>query len=447
MKEMATNNNPRAALTEESESTRLIIKAYIDPEHNWDKESSYICCCIPSDWVLVEGASKPMNSSMSTVILLLNNMIGSGILAQAYVFMSTGIALASFEYALFGIIVFLGVHLLVKSAIQLQMFDYGEVADACLGPRGELVVDLSIFIGSVGGIAAYIIIIGTLANNIAAEINGTNPWYLRSSYLSFAVISLFVIPLCLIRKFGHLAVISYASIGAVTSVMLLVVLFGVGQGQEDINTDTLTWVSATGFLNTMGTVIFAFGYINAVFHALTTMRNPDSDRFAYICALTTYLGVCMCYVTGLVGYYCFRSSTNSDILENFSGVVGTTFKIIIILHLVLYIPGDFVIMRHSLFKLMGAEAETTSDKLYIVSTTTLLILITMLANTINHYSASGLALTLELTGGISGSILNFVLPGLFAMVSLKNTNDYYIGLFLVLFGACVMVTVITMSFT
>jgi hypothetical protein len=58
-----------------------------------------------------------------------------------------------------------------------------------------------------------------------------------------------------------------------------------------------------------------------------------------------------------------------------------------------------------------------------------------------------LALTLELTGGISGSILNFVLPGLFAMVSLKNTNDYYIGLFLVLFGACVMVTVITMSFT
>lgn len=52
------------------------------------------------------------------------------------------------------------------------------------------------------------------------------------------------------------------------------------------------------------------------------------------------LGGLFCYGTGMVGYLSFREATEGDILDNFTGVVASGFKVMVVMHLVLYIPNE-----------------------------------------------------------------------------------------------------------
>lgn len=58
---------------------------------------------------------------------------------------------------------------------------------------------------------------------------------------------------------------------------------------------------------------------------------------AAACVLT---GAILCYCTGIAGYMAFRSTTQGDILDNFSGPMAACFKVVVVLHLIMYIPGD-----------------------------------------------------------------------------------------------------------
>ena len=384
--------------------------------------ASYVCCIIPSSWVLLDESEHPDNSNISTLFLLLNNMIGSGILAQAYVFMTAGIAVTTASYLVTGVVIYMGTDMLIRSAEEASVFEYGELARECLGWWGETLVDTAVLISTIGGLVAYVIILGSLANSVASQFF-PSAWYTQAWCLSSALVLVLVAPMCLIRRFGHLAEVSYASIAAVASVMLLVVVYGPTAGIENRD-DHLVWYSESGYFSTIGTVVFAFGYINALFPALKGMRRAEPRLLTRISALTCVVGGCMCFVTGIVGYWSFRSSTSDNIIENFTGVAGNVFKVVIILHLILYIPADFVIMRHSAFKLVGADAEHSPDHAYIAVTLLLLVLVVVTANAVNYYSSSGLALVLELTGGIAGSLLNLLIPALCFYVACVREGDW-----------------------
>lgn len=51
-------------------------------------------------------------------------------------------------------------------------------------------------------------------------------------------------------------------------------------------------------------------------------------------------GGILCYVTGFVGYVSFRGATEGDILDNFMGPLASCFKVLVIAHLVMYIPHE-----------------------------------------------------------------------------------------------------------
>jgi len=114
--------------------------------------------------------------------------------------------------------------------------------------------------------------------------------------------------------------------------------------------DPLNWGDGVGALSTLGDVIFAFGFTGSLLHAYAAADpvNKAPTVFSTITLTTAAVGISMCLLIGLVGYLSYRNATSVDILENFTGPVGIAFKVIVIAHLVLYIPGDFVVMRASL---------------------------------------------------------------------------------------------------
>jgi hypothetical protein len=135
-----------------------------------------------------------------------------------------------------------------------------------------------------------------------------------------------------------------------------------------------------------------------------------------------------------------------DILENFSGSLGLTFKLIFVVHLVLYIPGDYVIMRYSGFKVCGCDASSADKYSYYALTSIILGAATFLSSLIQiFYSTSySLSLILGLTGGVANSIFGFIIPAILAIRLLPHDIGTLLSAtVLLVFGCSIPFFVIT----
>lgn len=84
------------------------------------------------------------NSASLTIFLLINSMIGSGILNQPYVFMKSGLLGALFGYMIVILGTWSGLFLLTEAGIISNNFDFSSLARESLGVEGEQLVDGSI---------------------------------------------------------------------------------------------------------------------------------------------------------------------------------------------------------------------------------------------------------------------------------------------------------------
>lgn len=454
----------------------------------WNTLYRAVLTCIPLDKIFLvdESTVKIRNSRTASVFLLLNTMIGAGVLVQPSVFNSTGVILATLIFILVGYFTYIGVKLLIKIAEQSGHMDYAKIALYGLGPYGAIAVDLSIVIFNGGTILSYALYIGELSRSVLVAY-GADPaaWYSSESFL-LAIISIIVVfPLCLIRRFGHLAVIAYFSVAMLSTVVLLVcvdgpILYAKNSGDGDIN-----YFSLEGAVESMGQIVYALGFTPAVLFTYNALDNKYKPQFSNIAKIATAVGTFMCFIVGLVGYLIFRDDTNANILDNFSGPLATLCKIGMAAHFALFVPGDFIILRASFYHLVqcggtnrykwksnetdenenpirdSISTDARSEKSlhdvteqsnieFISSTCFLLFSITLTACLIDYYYGSdnnGINFVINITGGIAGSLDTFILPGLCGMAYLQNNRKYYVrSLAILVFGIATSLIVTAGSF-
>lgn len=56
--------------------------------------------------------------------------------------------------------------------------------------------------------------------------------------------------------------------------------------------------------------------------------------------MSVTLSIVTYYAMGLVAYLSFRAATEADILDNFEGGLASCFKVLIVVHLVMYLPPE-----------------------------------------------------------------------------------------------------------
>ena len=355
-----SNRDSKAIATMESSSNKS----------TW--ATSFINClwkCLPLDYILLEDdldeIKKAINSPFSTTVLLLNVMIGSGILVQAYAFMEAGIMLTTLLYIAIGFMNYYSVLVLVRTAEFTGYFDYALIAMTGLGPIGAYAVDTSIVLMDAGSLISYILIIGDLAASVMAVflgINANTTLYTSETFYS-AIITIFIVmPFCLIRRLGHLACISYLAFIVVFFIVFLVCVDGPLSYEYTESEDVLNWFDVDGALDNIGSMVFAMGYTPAVLHAYVSLDDRYKRHFPKITLLSTFLGASLCYITGIVGYLCFRNETDSDILDNFTDTWATATKFLVVFHLIFYIPGDFIVMRSSFYHLLSYSGHRLKTK-------------------------------------------------------------------------------------
>ena len=92
-----------------------------------------------------------------------------------------------------------------------------------------------------------------------------------------------------------------------------------------------------------------------------------------------FVGAVMCVAMGLAGYLSFGDQTQGMILDNFPQHGFDFFKVMVVTHLILYIPVNFVIMRYSLVKITtGLKSENLSFIPHTILTIVMLVVNTFI---------------------------------------------------------------------
>ena len=371
------------------------------------------------------------NSPTLSTFLLVNTMVGSGILNQPYVLANSGVLGALMGFFVASIAMWYALVLLTESGIHVKIPDYSSLARRAFGNRGEQVIDISIILSGFGAILSYILLIGELLSHTLLSWGCENEFCEIYCISTFAV-TVFVTPFCLQRHYGHLAYISVFSICAISLVLAMVIIGGpiVGQ-QKGTNKGPISLLRGEGFLESLGSIVFALNCVQANFHGFTSTEEEHRTLPSWekITGRAIAIGTIMCMAMGLAGYLSFKDQTEGDILSNFDAPGFAFFKLVVVIHLICYIPVDFVVMRYSVVKFaIGVKAENLATR-YHVGITLLLLLISHV--TVLSLLATGMAsgdvfsLILNLTGGVAGTNISFVLPAGIYLTVMPADSQYY----------------------
>uniref|UniRef100_A0A6V2Y555 Amino acid transporter transmembrane domain-containing protein n=1 Tax=Heterosigma akashiwo TaxID=2829 RepID=A0A6V2Y555_HETAK len=399
----------------------------------------------------VYESNAPENGIGGTMFLLLNTMIGSGILNQAQVFSEAGVIGTLLLYVAGGYTIHLGLELLIKAGVRSARLGFTELAHHAYGRRGDLLTDWTVILCNFGGLLSYFTVVGGQTCDILKDLvgasDGDSRWYTQEYAVLPVVVALAILPLCLTRRFGHFVYVSYLSISAIAAVVLCVLIAGPSEGKQ-YRSEPILWISVPGMAQKFGSVVFAIACAYAAFHAFVSLR-PELQtvgQWDRVSSLAIVVGTLMCAVTGLAGYLCFRSSTSGDILDNFQGPNFYFFKVLLVTHLILYIPLDFVVMRHSFCKVLGTDAIELPTGRYVVVTVGLLTFslgVVMVLYYAGVSEGDAFGYILDLTGGVGNAMLGFVLPGIFYARLNKDPGDPLLARArgLAGWGVCVMAAV------
>lgn len=390
----------------------------------------------------------PQNSSYLTTFLLINTMIGSGILNQPYVFSQSGIVGGIFGFVLASSSTWLGLVFLTASGLEVNAMEYGRLAFLAFGKAGETLIDAAIVINSFGSQLGYILIVGDTLSSLLSSW-GCNSIGCTHNITTVVAVAMFVTPVCLLRHFGHLAFLSLFSVTTIVLVLGLVIVGGPIKNVTNGNNGAVSIFDVAGSVRSTGSIVFAVTCASANFHAFVTTEKQSRslDKWYGITGWAVFIGSSMCMCMGIAGYLSFGSKTDGDILNNFVAPGFDFFKIMVVIHLILYIPVNFVIMRYSIVKIaIDKRSETLPFVTHTVLSLFLLAITTGVVIILRSYglaSGSAFSLILNITGGIGGSLSAIILPAaIFLKVMPRDTYMYQVAKIVLAFGILVMVAVL-----
>lgn len=191
-----------------------------------DKNESFVGGRISRLTSIADNVPAPTgNSRNMTIFLLLNTMIGSGILNQPQVFEKAGVIGALVIFLFAAIFTWFGNVVLIICGLEAKVMGYPELVKHVLGDRGTIILNLMIVIGNIGAVMSYVALVGDTTSGLFQSW-GISDDIANVYTCTVFMITVFVLPLCMYRHYGHLGNIAYLSIGCISLILLMVCIGG-----------------------------------------------------------------------------------------------------------------------------------------------------------------------------------------------------------------------------
>ena len=410
------------------------------------------------------SASRPSTSTsavwsvMSAVFNLCGATLGAGALALPYSFSRAGVHWSAVLLVVAAICTCFSINLLVYASDKVGHRSYEGLALALMGKSYERLVEVSIIIFCLGTCVAYIVAVGDVLNS---GLSGFLPTYLSGNWgMAFLTLAIMT-PLSTMEGVQQLRFTSAAGVVSILFLVFATVRHSLMDGAlESDGSGQLSTFS--GILEASPVIMFAFTNQVNVFSIYLSLKPRTPSRMNVSALASSAVTLISYMLVGTFGYLDFGKLTQPNILVNYciredpqpvmvAAVCCMACTIVVAFPLnVLPMRDSIEIMcsgRHhsgepleegdddegasfSASKLRSSELphsasqeeepllHSTTEPASIASTTTRRVCLTC---TITFLSLAlailtpNISLVFQLTGGLTSSIISFILPAVFAL--------------------------------
>ncbi|KAJ9082940.1 hypothetical protein DSO57_1000237 [Entomophthora muscae] len=304
------------------------------------------------------------------------------------------------------------INLLVHNAKLSGTHNYQDLAHFCFGRTGLIIISLSQFVFAFGGMCAYTVIIGdTIPFVFSWLIPGLKDmpvlYLLGNRHFMIFVLTLVVsFPLSLLRDISKLANASLFALLAMFIIVLAVIIEGPSVPEELRGSPELNW-SLWNPEMFQGVAVIAFALVchHNSFVIFADLEKPTLDRFAMITHLSTGVSMFFCAIMAIAGYITFTDKTQGNILNNFSpdNALINLARFCFGLNMFSTFPLEHYVAREVIENYFYPDNKSPFRSFLLTSTLVGISLAISL-------STCDLGFVMEMTGGLSASVLAFILP-------------------------------------
>ncbi|KJZ72536.1 hypothetical protein HIM_08060 [Hirsutella minnesotensis 3608] len=388
-----------------------------------------------------DGGHGGQASTLSSIVNLLNTIVGAGTLAMPSVLSHMGIMLGVVMILWSGVTASFGLYLQSRCA---RYLDRGSSSFFALSqityPGASVIFDLAIAVKCFGVGVSYMIIIGDLMPGVMLGFNRdvVDIPYLVDRHFWITAFMLLIIPLSFLRRLDSL---KYTSLVALVSIGYLIVLV-IYHFTADVHADpkdirVLQWAGPVETLSALPVVVFAYTCHQNMFSIINEIKDNSPASMVGVVGSSIGSAACIYVLVAITGYITFGNAIVGNIVSMYPlGVASTIGKAAIVVLVLFSIPLQVHPCRASLDAVLkwrpnrsnsnggrpgspllntsasprGDHGTTTpmSDTRFALLTTVILTLAYTTA-----LSVSSLDRVLAFVGSTGSTSISFILPGLF----------------------------------
>jgi sodium-coupled neutral amino acid transporter 7/8 len=272
----------------------------------------------------LEDVSGENGTIIGSACVMIQSIIGGGLLAFPSAYKTGGIAAMVTQQAILMVFIAAGLRVLAYCAEQANGADsYQLLMRRLLGRRAEAFCNATIILLIFGACVVYLDIIMDQLHSVIQFIsdkaqdaeNSHGQWYLNRQ-LQLILVTALVFCLCLVKQISKLAGASLFGFVAMMYVAIVVVSTHFTHPPHDHVEVHFIKPSAISWLSVLPTICFGFqGHIAAI-PLYAELRGRSLKKFDSVIALTLTACLVVYNITGWIGYLSFGDDTDADILKN-----------------------------------------------------------------------------------------------------------------------------------
>lgn len=353
-----------------------------------------------------------LNSAAMSVLQATNSMMGSGILSFPYVFTQTGLVAGILILMWFAFMGYATSVMLLETgrAVGTPTGDQSEILKAALGVRWSRTIDLCFTLQANGSLLSYFNVIGLLGAKLTKS---TRPPFLGfNTYPSIMIIcTLILSPFCFCRAYGELTPISALALALITLTTTIVAVKG-GVARETIPLWPASWRAP---LAVTGNYAYSLTMQYVVHEMYASMKATDRPAGGRVVFCSVAWGFTLLLTMGIGGVAAIGKGVDTNVLSSFNPAIGITkfLYVATIVHIMAYIPNDFVIGRLFFFRFFDINPLRIPTTRYVVMTAVLLAApLALMASIPRALVLGAFELAIDLTGEIPITLGCFIIPAL-----------------------------------
>ena len=128
-----------------------------------------------------------------------------------------------------------------------------------------------------GCLCSYVVAVGGLVSGLIEDWSDSDAFWTSEIFICL-VTGVLLLPLCLAKHYGNLVGTATYSLIAITLVVGLILIYGPIEGSQ-YQSESLSWWSAKGGFEELGSIFFALSFAHATFHAIACMadKSPGTE--------------------------------------------------------------------------------------------------------------------------------------------------------------------------